>query len=326
MRILKNIRKAIKSFEQSKYYGTDLVLMSICGFSLTILGAILVLSPSKYLSPKSDAQLAQTSVRIVRLDGRSGGSGVIYRSGTTQSWLLTNRHVCEVIQKGGRVETDSGSYFIRSYKMSERHDLCMLTVSANLGVNTKVAKEQPALYSAAIAVGHPKLLPAVVTRGHFTGKEIVQIISGIRKCTDKDIEDDPDNALLCLLIGGIPVLKTYEAQVATVLISGGSSGSPVFDESGRIAGLVFAGSGDISNALIVPQEDVSNFVNSEAREIEETFIDTKVELNAKALSGGPRDKEFDERISEVCVRPEARQDGVIKNICNAFKRDTVWIN
>lgn len=282
--------------------------------------------PSKTY-PTKDKELASTSVKIVRLDGRSGGSGVILKSTKTVSYVLTNSHVCGVVEKGGLVVTDRDSRAVTSYKKSQNHDLCLLTVAGDLGVNTEVASSAPESYTPAVAVGHPKLLPTIVTRGHFTGRQMISVMIGSRPCTDKDLEDDPDNALLCMFLGGIPLVKTYETQIASLLISPGSSGSPVFDEQGMIAGLVFAGSGDISQAFLVPQEAVFNFVYQEAPGMSAIRPNYLIEVTAKTLKGQSQSySELSEKIEELCSKEDAKENKAVQNLCEMHKRDLLWRN
>jgi hypothetical protein len=146
--------------------------------------------------------------------------------------------------------------------MSAQHDLCEVKVNANLKVNTKVAEHAPAPYSQATVVGHPSLYPIIITKGNFSGRMLIDVRTGTRECTKEDFESE--NGILCLLLGGIPVVETYDAQLIAATIMPGSSGSPVFDENGEIAGLVFAGSGELSYGFIVPQEYVKAFVDEEA--------------------------------------------------------------
>ena len=57
------------------------------------------------------------------------------------------------------------------------HDLCLLTVQANLHVRTKVADRSPNSFEAASISGHPSLFPTIITKGHFGGKLIVNVLS-----------------------------------------------------------------------------------------------------------------------------------------------------
>ncbi len=232
--------------------------------SLMILG-LLVFNVTKNhaMHPTSDQELAQTTAMITNLAGNSGGTGVILHSSPSLSQVLTNAHVCGVIKRGGIIHANGQQSLPSSYQISEQHDLCLITVHRNLHVNTEVAENAPELYSPSNVCGHPSLLPSIITRGHFSEKEFITVMTGFRPCTKEEWEGKMGGA--CFFFGGLPIIKRYEAQVSSSTISPGSSGSAVFDSSGRIAGLVFAGQGNLGYAHIVPLEYVLNFVQHEVK-------------------------------------------------------------
>lgn len=216
----------------------------------------------KTIKPKTSQEYSLTSVMITRYDGRSGGSGVILSSSKNGSQVLTNAHVCNVIKNGGIVRSDYSKGVVKSFKVSAIHDLCLINTNNNFKVNTVVAQEAPDLYEDATVVGHPHLLPAIVTKGHFSQKDLITIMVGTRPCTIEDLTNEK-NIAFCQFFGVVPIIKTYEAQIVSSTIMPGSSGSPVFNANGEIAGLVFAGSGDFGYGMIVPFEYISNFVEHE---------------------------------------------------------------
>lgn len=213
------------------------------------------------VQPKTTAELSKTSVMITRYDGRSGGTGVIISSRRNESKVLTNAHVCEVVKNGGIVRSDDKKAMVKYYQVSNVHDLCLITVSTNFKINTLLAKEEPDEYEDAIVSGHPHLLENIVTRGHFSGKQMITIMTGVRPCSEEETQGE--DAIFCILLGGFPIIKTYEAQVVSNTIQPGSSGSAVFNSAGELSGLVFAGSGDFGYGMIVPYEYVANFFDVE---------------------------------------------------------------
>lgn len=222
----------------------------------------------------SDIQKAAATVSIVRNDERSGGTGVIIESNSDHSYILTNNHVCDVTANGGLVISDNNEkYQVVSYRQSMVHDLCLLRVNANLGVDTAVADSPPALYDPATVSGHPALYPTIITKGHFSHHREVDVAIGLRPCTENDLKD-PGSALYCVFFGGIPVMRHYEVQVVSATIMPGSSGSAVYNNDGEIAGLVFAGSGELGYGMIVPQEYVHAFIFEEAQLLAPKFPST----------------------------------------------------
>lgn len=220
--------------------------------------------------PKTVAEFSKTSVMITGYDGRSGGTGVIISSKRNESKILTNKHVCQVAKQGGIVRTDDKAAMVKHYQESNIHDLCLITVNTNFKINTVIAKSPPEVYDKAIVSGHPRLLRNIVTYGHFSGHEMISVMTGLRKCSIEEL-DDPSISFICMLLGGIPIVKRYEAQVISNTIQPGSSGSAVFNENGEIAGLVFAGSGEFGYGHIVSHEYIVSFFEIEVPQLVEVI-------------------------------------------------------
>lgn len=216
------------------------------------------------MKPKNAAEFAQTSVMVVMNNEASGGSGVILQSKENESVILTNKHVCEVIQGGGLVKTQTKKYRVYKYKLYGKHDLCMIKVKANLGVETIIATQKPVLYSHVWVSGHPNLLPHVLTEGYFSDYKTIDVMVGMKACDGKETSEE--EVMSCLFYGAKPIVKRFKSQLVTATIMPGSSGSGVFDENGEIAGLVFAGSSQgLSYGFIVPLAYVRDFVLNESR-------------------------------------------------------------
>ena len=190
--------------EKLKEIGSDLLhyrTLAIVG--LAIFGGVRY-SVSSFASNNNLKQLAQTSVMITRMDGQSGGSGVVISSSENSSVVLTNSHVCDVIKNGGRVTTDLNSGMVVDYKQSSKHDLCLITTNVNLYTHSKITTSPPALYDTAIVVGHPQLLPTITQVGTFSHKKIITILAGFRPCTNEDLENGLGN--ICVFLGGVPLI------------------------------------------------------------------------------------------------------------------------
>lgn len=202
------------------------------------------------------------TVKITNMAGNSGGTGVVVKTSKSESEILTNAHVCGVVnKKPGKITTVSGrQHMITSVTKSPEHDLCIVTVAADLKHSVSVASQKPSNYSEATITGHPALMPNIITKGHFGDHTIITIMIGVKKCTDADMRD-PKNGMFCAFFGSMPILKEYESQVVSATIMGGSSGSAVLDSNGNLAGLVFAGNQGLSYAYIVPYEAVVNFLS-----------------------------------------------------------------
>lgn len=233
-------------------------LLALTGLAVVV--QILIIGKNAVSSPtkaQNTAELARTSVKITSLNGRSGGSGIILASRANSTTILTNKHVCQLIQVGGNVVTETSTNVIYAYKVYPRHDLCLVNILADLHQNTKIAEEAPMLYEDAAVSGHPSLLPTLITRGHFSNNMIIQIMVDIQACTGDEKDEE---ALMCMFMGGKPVLKTHDSQLVSATIMPGSSGSGVFNSRGELSGVVFAGTQGLSYGFIVPYGYMKDFL------------------------------------------------------------------
>lgn len=262
--------------------------------------------------PKIAKEFAKTSVMIMAGNMRSGGSGVVLRSSVFDSEILTNKHICRLVERGGYVLKDGERYLVKGYKKYPYHDLCLVKVQYGFGVNTKISNSKPEDFSKAFISGHPALLPHVLTTGNFSKKKIINLAVGLRKCKDKDWKGK--RGLYCLFFGGLPILQSFEAQLVTGTILPGSSGSGIFNSDGEISGLVFAGRGGdgLSYAFAVPQEYIRDFMEIE-QEIPWTIT---YRTNYRKIFR----RIFDFR--KTCEKPEVKTK--FRKFCNSFEDRIIW--
>lgn len=311
MKRLSQKAKNTKSFLQTKKFW-----LYLTAYAVLVLGAFAYVFGTMGVTsvyPTTAAEAASVTVTVLKGDMTGGGTGVILSSSKNKSLVLTNAHVCKLVENGGVVITDHGSkHSVSGYKISKQHDLCMIQVSSNLGHETHIANESPKDYEAAMISGHPSLLPTVVTYGHFSSHLVIEVITDIRPCKEEDYKKDP---LICLFFGGIPVLTSYQSRLVTATIQAGSSGSAIYNDDGEISGLVFAGSGDISYAFAVPYEAISNFVEKEQYELDFKKPNNTMEPGKKRKSK----RKSVEEITENCrSKPEAVNVPEISEICQIF--------
>lgn len=211
-------------------------------------------------------RLNNATVMVSNKEKSSGGSGVIYMSTNQGSYILTNSHVCGVLEAtGGLVSTNKGDYVVERYVRSKIHDICAIEILKNLGVNTSIAENVS--YGDKIHIsGHPFLLPNTITDGYLSNSLEITLLIDVKECTDKEQEE---NTLMCLTFGGMPIIKNYTAQATSSMIAPGNSGSGVYNDKGEIVGLAFAGIGrGISHGLIVPLEYLRLFLSKEVRTLQ----------------------------------------------------------
>lgn len=219
----------------------------------------------KYTNP------TELSVMITSLPGTSGGSGIIISSGILESKILTNSHVCELAKSGAFVINEKEQkYAVSSFRQSKLHDLCVISVYSDLGLNARIAPSAPKKYDGAHIIGHPHLMPTIITDGYFSSKKEIEIMMGWQVCSEND-KQNPDTMFLCGVIGKVPLLKKYDSIIVSALIQPGSSGSPIFNDKGELSALVFAGEGDIGFATAVPYEYIVKFLSSEYNKLPDEY-------------------------------------------------------
>lgn len=263
---MKKILSKLKAVKQKVLYliieHKQRLITSFIGL-VFLLGAVTLYELNSYTTPLSVKDFSNTSVIIVDKNGNSGGSGVVLNSYISYSEILTNKHVCSLASSGGYVYKDEKKYLVDSIKKYPVHDLCLVKVYANFGVNTKLLRGSLEKHTVAYISGHPSLLPHVLTTGHFSSKIIINLVVGIKECT---IEDEENFDLECLTFGEKRIIQSFESQLVTGTILPGSSGSAVFNSKGEISGLVFAGRGrGLGYAFIVPQSYVLDFVDNKEK-------------------------------------------------------------
>jgi len=268
---------------------------------------------TKLVVNHNPTDLTKNTVMIVNKQMNSGGTGVIYESGKSGSYVLTNRHVCHVVENGGVVRTTTGDYQVTSYVESQVSDLCLIYLPADLKQNTKLAKSEPKVFSPSKVSGHPALMPTIISMGHFSERQIITIMTGTRPCTPVDAED-PVNNLYCSFFGVVPVLKSYDSQLVSSTIMPGSSGSGVYNNNNELSGVVFAGSGEFGYGWIVTYDQVKAFLNVESQN--SNFVNVDQTLGQKAQPEGTT-----KEMLKKCVNAD---NSVVLNICRVLKRDLVW--
>lgn len=267
-------------------------------------------SNANTILPQNISDLEKVSVRIYNLDMTSGGTGSIFRSYKNASHILTNKHVCRLVEQGGYVTKRRKSYLITHYKKFPHHDLCLVRVKKNFRTNLVVAERGPRVSSTIYVSGHPNLLPHVATMGHLSSPSPVQLVTGFKSCNSEDFKKFP---LDCILLGGIPLVKNFEAHMVSNLIMPGSSGSPVFNNRGKIIGVIFAGMGHgLSYGFLVPHIFVTYFIQN-AHRFKWVKVGTPVEEN------GLKDRIFNYEKCRTYPMPKHMRD-----FCRKIKDNFIW--
>lgn len=305
---------SLKATLRTALYEAQFLAQSTAHAVVYVSAFLLIIFGIYKMSHKND--IIASSAMITNMDRNSGGSGIILESSYKESIVLTNEHVCNVTKNGGFVSNNDGkSFLVHSYKASATQDLCLIKVLGDLGASTEIASKAPTLfYDSAKISGHPTLLPTVVTTGHFSGRQSIQVMTGLKPCTKED-ESTLGGALICMILGGMPILKEYDTVLVTATIMPGSSGSGVFNSHNQLAGVVFAGSGNLGYASTIPYENMMEFLNVEQQTLAEQFPNDMVNLFPNSH------QESFEKARKFCATPFIN---FFKDICDLLNKDAVW--
>lgn len=219
----------------------------------------LTLSFASMNQPTTNKELRNVAVMIVNTEMNSGGTGSVLKSNKSGSTILTNSHVCEVAKDGGFIIHGRLRTKVIAYKQYDKHDLCLIKVNRDLGINLKLAKTRPEMADVSVVSGFPRLMPNTITKGHFSDLLVISVMVGEEPCSDEEYLTN----MLCALIGIKPIVKSFKSQHTSNLIQPGNSGSAVFNEKGEVAGVVFAGMDELGFAFIVPYDFVVDFIQTQ---------------------------------------------------------------
>lgn len=224
----------------------------------------------KYVSSKV---VLLTKEDPLKYPEQGGGTGFHVTGASGKTYILTNRHVCDVAKDKtiwARVVNKTGNHKLNIIERSDNSDLCLvegIPGVPGLSVGKSLSIGQTIAY-----LGHPRLQPRTFTMGEAVGEDTVTIFAGIigkditkAQCQTQDslIKKIPKfflvgnssgpgdflKELIDLLLKpegkGIAMAEVCyqrnKALVTTLMIYPGASGSPVIDFFGNVVGVVYAG-------------------------------------------------------------------------------------
>ena len=205
------------------------------------------------IAKESMASVVKIKVKYVKIDTltlvksrlmiTATGFSVISEKGN--SLILTNKHVCLnksdgvyslVLSNGNEVAAG----FVRSDSFA---DLCVL-ITANTIPALPLSKYNGSQTDKVMAIGAPVGVFPVITEG---------FISGYEEINTSDMNTDDDDK-------GFQV--HFRGQIMSTPITHGSSGSPVFNSSGNVVGIVFAVNTTFNNiSFMVPVSEIIRFLD-----------------------------------------------------------------
>lgn len=240
-------------------------LKSVAKLALScfLLGALSVKGPQihyDYIRNK----VQKTTVMVTNEERTSGGSGAHVIAPSGKVYILTNAHVCKLGKDGNIFITDDYGRTIprKILEVSNFTDLCLIEPLPNYHGALKLGSEvSPGQIVA--AVGHPTLMPTTMSRGEIIGEKEVQILDHIMNEFDEDDKCDlPKNKIIKIntFFGPLKVCAvSVKANLTTVVILPGSSGSPQVDFWGNLNGVFFAGN-QANWGLSITLSDVKKFL------------------------------------------------------------------
>lgn len=240
-------------------------------FVLSVLGYIVssgALKPKPTPTPapaRSDDQatLESSVVYIVNKNETTGGTGFHVKTATGNKYIITNSHVCEGTAENGTVyvkfKEDERPTPRRVIEESQLTDLCIVEAMPK-GIPMILDDSDPTSFQTLKAAGHPDLMPLTITDGRVVGAKQIEIplFLGTDNC------DAPKHKKGHITMFMFPIEACFlniKAIATTVQIMGGSSGSPMLNEQGRVAGVAFASNSQLGWAIIIPVTDLHKFLS-----------------------------------------------------------------
>lgn len=169
---------------------------------------------------KSIAQLVSPSVVSLDVSGISGsgtGSGSIYKSTPTTSYIVTNNHVVEIAANGGSIDVELNNGDVVPGTIVGRdseYDLAVVSIKqGNLPEIPKGDSTSIAIGDPVVAFGSPLGLSGTVTSG---------IVSALNRP---------------VTTGSTSITSYIDAIQTDAAINPGNSGGPLVDSQGRIIGV-----------------------------------------------------------------------------------------
>lgn len=207
--------------------------------------------------------LSESVVYIVNKAQNMGGTGFHVKSPSGAKYIMTNGHVCSDVGENGllyiKFKEDEQPTPRRIIEESPLTDLCLVEAMPN-GKPLFLDVANPEPFNVLHAVGHPNLLPLTLTEGRAIGpkQSLIPLFLGTDHC------DSPKHKKgeVPLFMFMVPACFLNITSIATTIqIMGGSSGSPVLNQSGKVAGVAFAATSELGWALIIPITDVNKFLS-----------------------------------------------------------------
>jgi S1-C subfamily serine protease len=197
-----------------------------------------------------------------RADGNEySGTAFYARTSNGQVVAISNRHVCEESTDGHLhiVFNDGSTAVTRIIRMSKKVDLCMLEAPP-FALPLRVGNYQPMPSDMVFAFGHPDGMPLTWTQGTVIGRTR---FSTTEQMSAYDVTYNRcqwENSKIETIDGKLHCTETGEMVHTTIPVDGGSSGSPLLDSYGSVAGVVSAMTTSNGWAAAIPLDQLKGFL------------------------------------------------------------------
>lgn len=283
--------KAIKHMVVSCVKGAlNLMLLELAPILIIMIVSGLAILKGPEMHSKWLRYKVGSKVYTIRDSAKSGGgtgSAVVAPSGET--YILTNDHVCEVSKDKQTVlvtDSEGNSLRRRIIAHDENSDLCL--VEGMPGVEgLTIASDTPTQGDIIGVIGHPHLLPLLLSRGEMMGSQDVMILMGPiaqqnpatgeweqfptkfggvtpEQCQmnkHRQIETSYNMIFFTVKVK-LCAIYIHDAYITNVVILPGNSGSPVINFWGQVQGVAFASDSEANWGRMISLNDVKAFLKN----------------------------------------------------------------
>jgi S1-C subfamily serine protease len=214
---------------------------------------------SPYIHKSYLRHIAQENVvRIVGMDGMGTGFHVQYKGKT---FLLTNRHVCQMTGPlKAEIYGEKMGIERHIVKISDKHDLCLMEpIPGHKGI--PVSDEALADGDSAYTLGHPRGQALNIASGEKFDDRAIPMAGEVK--ADGTCEEGQKQEIMTLF--GPYTLCAFErsaVQFSTPTFPG-NSGSPVVNKYGYLVSVIFAGEPRVeSQGFGVPLSYITEFLET----------------------------------------------------------------
>lgn len=200
-------------------------------------------------------------VRIMNIEKTGGGTGFHVEAESGKTYILTNAHICEVAKDGKLLVEKNGEEMIRNViKVYEQHDLCLVEAMPEAEGVLEIADSLD-VGDDIVLIGHPGLRSLTLAQGEFIGQDTIEMLDSkifkASECSGKWME----HPMITLLYGRDGLcIQSFVTSAISAIHYGGNSGSPVVNKYGNVVGVLFAGSEQVTDAHMVPLNNVKDFL------------------------------------------------------------------